>query len=546
MIKHFKAIRFLPKKISGTLKLVLILNFLAFGSNVFAQNAISGTITDDNGELMPGVTIVEKGTTNGTISDFDGNYSISVRTDTPVLQFSYVGYIKEEFTVGTNKTIDIELTISSTSLEEVIVIGYGTVQRGDLTGAVSSVDVKAMEDIQFSSLAQTLQGRASGVQVIEASGEPGSAIAIKIRGTNTLSGSGEPLYIIDGIPMNMSEEAAGVSFSAESNPLVGLNPNDIENIEVLKDASATAMYGARAANGVVLITTKQPEQGKVKINFSTTTTLQSAIDPLVMMNAQQYYTAKNGQFMMENPMKTADELDLVNPDTIRVGTDYMDAMLRDAVKRNYRFSITGGSKEISQLFSMNIDRQDGIIVASDFERTNLKYTMNFKPTEKLSIIVDSKLNFTENSRVKTSSKTSVQGALQGATQMNPIIPLNTEAGDLILEDEDGNLVRNAYIDAVEKDDITKNTDMLLSGKVKYKVTDGFVLNGRFGKTIKNSERTVFYPFNTRAGDKNHGKYYKTTMNSEAIAAELFASYNKKIKKHKLSATLGGLMRIISL
>ena len=241
----------------------------------FAQQTITGTVTDDTGETIPGATILELNTSNGVVTDIDGNFSISVSGSDAVLRISFLGFETQEISVGARSVIDITLAQDLQELEEVVVVGYGTVRKSDLTGAVSSVELSENKAREFATVDQILQGRAAGVQVTQNSGSPGSGISVRIRGTNSLRGNNEPLYVVDGVIISSAGEdvnpAGGIGNSGQEvqNGLNGLNPRDIESIEVLKDASATAIYGSRGANGVVLITTKKGLTG----NKSKTNTL---------------------------------------------------------------------------------------------------------------------------------------------------------------------------------------------------------------------------------------------------------------------------------
>lgn len=515
------------------------------------QNSISGKVIDEQGEPLPGVTVIIRGTTNGTVTNMDGNYSLSNIPEGATLKFSFVGMKAQEVEVSNQTTIDITLLTDAIGLEEVVAIGYGTAKKSDLTGSVSSLKAQEMEDRQYTSMAQTLQGRVAGVQVVESSGEPGGGVSIKIRGTNTFSGDVDPLYVIDGIPLSLGGEADAEAFSTSSNPLASLNPNDIERIEVLKDASATAIYGSRATNGVIVITTKKAKTGKLSVNFNSSVSIQQVINQMQLMNGEQYAEARNQETMLQYPTQTEQELidqEILPfrgqgpytpyPETAGVGTDFIDAVLQEAIIQNYQLSITGGAKNFSQLLSINYDDQEGVIVGSDFKRANIKYNGRYVFNEKLTASFSSSLNYIDNNRAKTSTKTVTQGVLNRAMQANPNVPLTTGAGEYLVEDQDGNFMSNPYLEATLNEDNTLNKDVLLSANIQYKVVPGLLLNARIGKTMRDSKRNVFHPYNTVRGNSTHAEYVGTTLNHEHLATEFFVNYSKKIDKHNITADVG--------
>ena len=242
---------------------------------LLAQRQISGkVISSDDNFPLPGVTILQKGTTNGTITDIEGNYTISVPEDGTTLTFSFVGYQTQEVIAGSNSVINVTLNLDLTELNEIVVIGYGQVEKEDLTGAVATVDSKDFNKGVLSSPQDLLVGRVAGVQVTSNSGAPGAGATIRIRGGSSISANNDPLIVIDGFPVDNS------NVSGTSNPLATINPNDIETFTVLKDASATAIYGARASNGVIIITTKKGQSGKPKFNYNAKVNWRKTIEAL--------------------------------------------------------------------------------------------------------------------------------------------------------------------------------------------------------------------------------------------------------------------------
>ena len=266
----------------------LLLGILLCYAALANGQTISGKVTSaDDNKALSGVSVMVKGTGSGTTSDANGLYNLTVPNGNAVLVFSIMGYNAKEVTVGGQGTIDVALTPDSRQMNQIVVVGYGTVRKSDLTGSLASVKAREINAFPAANVLQALSGRAPGVQVIQNTGSPGGAVSIRIRGTNSVQGSNEPLYVVDGFPMS------------GSNPTI-LNNTDIESIEVLKDASATAIYGSRGANGVVLITTKQGKAGKVQVDYEGSYSIQTLRKKLDLMNAKEYATFYNEQAKNDN------------------------------------------------------------------------------------------------------------------------------------------------------------------------------------------------------------------------------------------------------
>ncbi len=342
----------------------------------FQQPAVSGTVTDESGEPLPGVTVVVKGTTQGTVTNADGNYSLSNISENATLVFSYVGMITREIEVGNQTTIDVTLETDAIGIEEVVAIGYGTVKKSDLTGAIGSVSQEELERIPAANFEQALQGRVAGVQVTTNSGRPGGDVSIRIRGVGTINNN-DPLYVIDGIPVYTSNSGFG-------NPISIINPNDIQSIEILKDASA-AIYGARAANGVIIITTKRGEIGKATLSYDGYYGFQEISNKYDVLNAEEYA-------LFTNEMRSAQKVAPLTPEWIdpanipgNANTDWQDEILRSAPMQNHSLSFSGGGNGIIYSISGNYMDQDGIIKGSDFKRYSIRANTDADISEKLKI-----------------------------------------------------------------------------------------------------------------------------------------------------------------
>lgn len=358
--------------------LLLALTLLVSGSLYAQERSVSGTVIDlESGEALPGVNVLAKGTSIGTVTDVEGNYRLTVTDNVSTLVFSSIGYTTEEVPVNGRSVIDLSLAPDIQSLSEIVVVGYGTQQKRDITGSIASVDAAELEEVAVSGLDQALQGRAAGVYVTQNSGEPGGGVSVRIRGIGS-NRSNEPLYVVDGFPLSGNDiEAAG-----GLNPLATINPQDIESIEILKDASAAAIYGARGANGVVLITTKRGEAGAVNVSFDSYVGLQRAWNLPELLNAEQFATLHNEAFASINQDANPE---WANPAALGEGTDWLDAIFRTAPIQNYSLSVSGGNAKLRTRLSANYFNQEGIVISSGFERYSLRANLDYTINDRLTV-----------------------------------------------------------------------------------------------------------------------------------------------------------------
>ena len=331
--------------------LALFAFLVCAGIMLYSQGVqITGTVTDaENGEALPGVSVVVRGTTIGTVTDFEGNYTISVPNAEALLVFSFVGMETQTFTVGTATTIDVQLAVDAIKMDEVVVIGYGTSTREANTGAVTIIDDEVLQDVPELSFDKMLAGKAAGVQVTTTSGQPGASSQIRIRGTSSLNAGNEPLYVVDGIPIMQGDQTY---FTNTGNALAMINPSDIESITILKDAAAASVYGSRAANGVILITTKSGKQGTSTVNLRAT----YGVTSLANDNDFRQMTGQELVGFMQDASRNAG-YDPLDPSS---GTYYvpnslldqelynwMDEVSRYGSIQEYELGVTGGNEKTS-------------------------------------------------------------------------------------------------------------------------------------------------------------------------------------------------------
>lgn len=377
--------------------MVMALLMLMLPLCLWAQKVnVSGTVTDaSNGEAISFGTVQVKGTGDGTLTDIDGNYKISVNTGA-TLVFSYVGYKAQELKVTRGGTLNVRLAVDN-KLDEVIVVGYGTMKRSDLTGSVSSIGEEQIKQGVNTSLEQAMQGRIAGVNVTQNSGAPGGGISVQIRGINSLSGN-EPLYVVDGIAMSGQT-------SSNTSVLAGINPDDITNIEVLKDASATAIYGSRASNGVVLITTKRGQEGKASVDYHGYVGWQQIPSFLKVMDLPQYADFYNVRAQIQG---WGTREDYKHPELLTKGTDWQDELFRTAFMQNHNVSVNGGTKDMHYNISGGYLDQDGVGIGSGFKRASFRANFDTNITSWLQIGTNvsyantkQKITFTESNIIST-------------------------------------------------------------------------------------------------------------------------------------------------
>ena len=328
-------------------------------------DTVKGTVRDDAGEPLIGATVIEKGTTNGVPTDIDGNFTINIQNPKKAtLVVSYVGYDTQEVAVNGQTEINVTLKENSELLDEVVVVGYGQMKRSDMTGSVVSVGQSAIEKSVPTSIDQVLQGRAAGVQIQANSGTPGASTSIRIRGVNSLNASNQPIFVIDGVVIDSATD------DESSNPLSTINPSDIVSMDILKDASATAIYGSRASNGVIMITTKRGQTGHASVTYDGYVGWQSMPKKYRMLNLQEYAIHHNYRANELNLLDPSSAF--VNPYALGEGTDWQDELFRNAFMTSHNISVSGGTERITYAFSGGYLDQDGIALGSGFRRLSLR------------------------------------------------------------------------------------------------------------------------------------------------------------------------------
>ena len=410
-------------------------------SLVAADQTISGRVTDAaTGGGLPGVSVVVKGTSRGTTTDTDGNYRVSAPDQNVTLVFSFIGYATQEIPVGSRSTLNVSLAGDDKTLSEIVVVGYGTQNRRELTGSVASLKTQSIKDQPVPNVVEGLAGRMPGVLIQQNTGAPGNAPSIKVRGLGSISAGNGPLVVIDGQPLNSGTQT-------NAGGLNQLNPNDIDKIDVLKDASATAIYGSRGANGVVMVTTKRGKSGQSRINFDYYTGIQEASKKLSVLNAQQFAEfnkeATNTAYLERVPGAQITDPNSARPAGLRyrypqgvefpdvnfnnpsslTSYDYQDMIFRQAPMSNYQLSASGGSEKVQYFVSGNYFKQDGIIRKSGINRYTVRSNIDAQLSSKLKIGLSFSPTFQSESRVNSDGHWSVNGVINSALTLLPFIPI---------------------------------------------------------------------------------------------------------------------------
>ncbi len=524
---------------------------------VFSQSkTITGTVKDETGLTLPGVTIQIKNTENlGAISNFDGYFNITIpSTSSKILVFSYLGYTTQEVNVSKTTNVNLIMIPDQTQLDEVVVIGYGTVLKKDVTGALTSVKVKDNVANQSGTIDQLLQGRAAGVQVTQNAGAPGSGISVKIRGTNSLRGNNEPLYVIDGVIISSAGEdviaAGGVGNSGQEtqNGLNGINPRDIESIQVLKDASATAIYGSRGANGVVLITTKKGVKGKVKIKSFITTSIRTIDKKYDVLDGNGYANYQNETSLLNglNPRFQIDGSQIFgitydtagNPNVSNRPAqilNWQDELYRQGFSTKVGFSASGGSDNGNYYISLGFDEQEGIVSNSGLKSSDIRINLNQDLTNKLKLQARfsasfNDINFTEGGDLTGANQSFVRNAIL----FRPVI---TEEIEDFGEDLEAS---NPYSWVNDFEDVSKAKRYIASIGLTYKLpVKGLRYQLKAGGNVRTKDRRRFYGLTTFQGANANGALQISTLNVTSYQINNFLRFNRTFnRKHRINATAG--------
>ncbi len=531
--------------ISSNRQLVVVKNHNAVVEPVeeVALQNITGTVIDlETAEALPGVNVIAGSTQGtgapiGTTTDINGQYDIEIPDDVATLVFSYVGYQRLEVEIDGRSEINVELSQDVQLLDDVVVIGYGIQERRDLTGSVSSIQPRDFNDGANTSVEQLIQGKVAGVQISQTSGEPGGGMSIQIRGVGSINAGTEPLYVIDGVPIDNSNnfsaggEAQLSSNENPRNPLNSLNTNDIESIEILKDASATAIYGSRAANGVVLITTKKGSSGRIQVDISSKIGSQVVSKKIDVLSSKEYIDVMNGLAADrgEAPVFSG------NPGT---ATNWQDEIFRQGVTYDNNVSISGGSESATYYLSANQFSQKGIIKSSGIEGYSFRTNLNASLSENIETGFNLTASLIDNDNTPTGVNINEQGGpIYTSLLYDPTSPVYNEDGSFYRSPD---LTMNNPLSVVEGI-ITRNRvkRFLGNGFIRYNPVEVLQMNLNVGFDTQSDKREIFNSTKTIHGEANNGIANLAELDRSNILLELTAQYSEDINENNYIQVLAG-------
>ena len=516
-------------------KLRIWLLVVGLVTHAYAQDlTIKGKITDNSGAELPGVNVTVKGTQKGIVSDAEGKYQLSGVPAKATLVFSFIGYLKQEIEVNNRTVIDVVLEADVKSINEVVVVGYGTQRKIETTGSIASVKSSDLVQTPVANVAQGLQARVSGIQINQNSGSPGGNVSVRIRGTNSINGTSEPLYVVDGIQIS---NGGGIN---DVSPLSTINPNDIESVEVLKDASASAIYGARAANGVVLITTKRGKSGGTRVTLDSYFGVQKVTKTLPVLNAAEFAQLENEVFKNSY---------YKDPASLGEGVNWQNLIFREAPIQNHQLSINGGNDKTQVALSANYFDQDGIIISSNFKRYSYRLNLDHKISNRVKVGTSILGSYSVNSGIQTGSTSQgdadvVTGTILGAAIGAPptLKPYRSDGSIFPFgEQEDGRYreVTNPLgLAAVLNKTALKRTLVNLYGEAT--ILKGLTYRASFNVDLQNNINDRYSPrsiVSLRDLNDNSGSGSKSNSNFLGLLHESILTYSQTIAtNHSLKFT----------
>lgn len=567
---------------SNFMRKVLLLSFallLVLSNMALAQSkTISGkVVAAENGQPLPGVNVVVKGTTTGTNTSADGSYTVSVPSENATLMFSFLGYTSQEVNVSGRSTVNIQLKEDSKALSEVVVVGYGTQTREELTGSITSVSAESLKNVPIVSVDQALQGRAAGVQVTQNSGTPGAGVAVRVRGAASIGASNEPLYVIDGIPINTGSYTSIGTGGQQTNALSDLNPNDIQSMEILKDAASAAIYGSRASNGVVLITTKRGSSGRTKVNFGYYTGTQTTWNKLTPLTGPQQVELYVEMLRNRYPVNTAGNisafgvnwnsygdlaaylfgaagLGVVNGKYVGIDdndgvrdvavfndpskaqtTNWMNEVFRTAPISNYDLSLSGGNDRTRFLVSGTYFDQTGIVIGSGFKRANARINLDHSISDKLKVGTSVGLSRSVSNRIQNDNN--INGVISTAVLVASDIPVYRANGTYYKDP--GASTENPVAAAMEPTLSAISARIIGNTFAEYQILPSLKWRSSFGLDYLTFRDEDFRPTTTNTGAGLNGQGQMSYTQDVNWVTEHTMNYNKKFGEiHDFSALLG--------
>jgi TonB-linked SusC/RagA family outer membrane protein len=550
-----------PRRWRGWLLALLLLPTAAWAQNL----SISGTVRDANNEPMAGVSVVVKGTTSGTTTGAGGEYSLIASGDA-TLVFSFLGYATQELAVAGRSTVDLTMSAEDKGLDEVVVVGYGVQRKRDLTGAVSSVKMSDAPVETFSTVSHALAGKAAGLRVTQSTAQPGAGASFRIRGETSINAGNDPLIIIDGFPVSKSSvPGSGNRYDAGSqdNVLEMMNPADIESIEVLKDASATAIYGSRAGHGVIIITTKRGKEGKMDVSYAGNVAVQTMANSYKMLDAAEYMRVNNMYYQEEwrktygqglyadyvtppathktfenymlgkAPAKVFSDAEIANAKT----TDWLKEVSRTGIQHSHNVSLTGGNDRAKYLASLSYFDQKGVMKNSDMNRLTVNLNSDYQVNRyvKTGLSLNISRNKYDNVPLGMQQNEGA-GLIAAALVFDPFQPVrdaNGKYSESVLYAQTPNPVS-----LLEITDNTTKDRVLATGYLSVEPITGLTLKASLGVDRRSAKRKQYLPTTTLHGVSPNGMAYQSQSDGEDYLLDLTANYMKTLGRHSFTALAG--------
>jgi len=544
-----KTNKIMSRKLNIIIALTVLILF-NFHALLAQEISVSGIVKDKMGDIIPGVTIVEKGTSNGTVSNPNGNYTITVKAPSSVLVYSFVGLKTQEIEVGQNRKIDVVLQEDVVGMDEVIVIGYGTQRRGNITGAVSSINPEVIKSRPVTNIEEALQGQVTGLSISSTGGQPGAATKMNIRGISSVSGSSQPLIVVDGFPMNDVSTSGGgglEGFSAQMSSFSYINPDDVESIEVLKDASATAIYGNRGANGVIMITTKKGRKGEAGITYNGYYGIQEMKKRIDVMDFSEYALYQQTVNPTNTLFTAPDGTPYQFPDADNMNIDWQDEIFRRGIVQNHSISMQGKTDKTSYSITGLYNQDKSVLMETNFQKFSNRISIDHNFSENL--VVGANLNFSKiiNNGVPTDGREgTAAGTVISALFGSPFrMDNNTQARfrragvPQVLLDSYSSSYKS------DPDNIAQNTklDKTINRSIaniyaNYQIVDWLSFRTTLGIDVYNLKDQQFYSKETPWGSLNNGVATAASVNATNYVNENYFTFSKNFQKHNLNVVSG--------
>jgi TonB-linked SusC/RagA family outer membrane protein len=501
----------------------------------YAQDAVTGVVKDESGQGLPGVTVVEKGTSKYALTDIDGKFSIAAAKQFPfTLQLNITGFQTQEIEIYELTTEAVEVTLKTANLlDEVVVIGYGEQKRKDITGSVSSVPLE-IKSQPVASVERLLQGSVAGAIVTQTSGQPGGGVSVQIRGNNSITAGSDPLYVIDGFPINndYSVSDAGVTDGSKINPLSSINTADIENIDVLKDASATAIYGSRGANGVVIITTKSGSNKKSSVNYDGYIGTQEVIRAIPLLNAAEWWALRKDAAKNSGKTVSIPSVSGYSLDTTGAGTDWQAAAFRKATIQSHNISILSGSDKTKLAISGNYFDQKGILQNTDFRRYSARFNLDHHYSEKFRI-------FTSLSASNIKANVAPAAIVGNLLQTPPALPIYQTNGQFVINSPFESALQNPINSLYNQLNETITNRLLGNLSGEYTILEGLKAKVLVGVDVLGNKQNRYLPSTTAEGQALSGDAIVGSVFTTNFLNENTISYDKEInEKNRINAVAG--------